>query len=79
MGYYRYFGWFSAFAMLIGFIFLIGSISLTIMKVHDAESPMFSLTWFAIGMLSAWSASSLKQCSDRFDRLEAKLNEREIT
>ena len=79
MAYYRYFGWFSAFAMLIGFIFLIGSISLTIMKVHDAESPMFALTWFALSILSLWSASSLKQVSDHFDRLEAKLNEREIT
>jgi hypothetical protein len=78
MANHRYFGWFSALAMLIGFIFLIGSIILKFMNVHDAESPIFALTWFALSILSLWSASSLKQSSDRIDRLEAKLNEREI-
>jgi hypothetical protein len=79
MANYRYFGWFSAFAMFIGFIFLIGSIILKFMNVHDAESPMFALTWFALSILSLWSASALKQSSDRFDRLEAKLSERKST
>jgi hypothetical protein len=73
---YRYFGWFSAVAMLIGFIFLIGSIILKILKVPNSESPMFALNWFALAIMSIWCASLSKQNSDRFERLEAKLKER---
>ena len=70
---------FSIGAFVLGFTFLACGATLQVLTARSSGSPfmMMAFPWFGLGVLASWIGGSLKQQSDRLDRIESRLGDRD--